>query len=207
MIKDIVGAISDFIFVENKPEKADAIMILGGSHPELGERAAQLWKSGYAPVVFASGGFSVKLGKFPGPKSKTDIYDRAYETEFDFFTDVLIKNGVSLAAIHGENKSTFTKENALFAREAAEAAGFSIQRAILVCKAFHARRSLMYYQMAFPDAAFLVCPVPAHGITKENWFRSDYGIERVMGELSRCGNQFTEDFISNKALLADSCSD
>jgi len=37
-------------------------MIVGGSHPELAEKAAELWNDGYAPIIFASGGVSVKTG-------------------------------------------------------------------------------------------------------------------------------------------------
>ena len=62
-----------------------------------------------------------------------------------------------------------------------------------VCKAFHARRCLMLYQMAFPDAAIKVCPVHCFNITKENWYKSEQGIDRVLGELARCGNQFAGD--------------
>jgi uncharacterized SAM-binding protein YcdF (DUF218 family) len=201
MIKDVIEDIGNFIFVEDKVEKSDAIMVVGGSHPELGEKAAELWKQQYAPVILISGGVSIKTGKFPGPKSKAEIYNKPYETEYDFFTDVLLKNGVPSTAIFGENRSSYTKENALFARKVAEENKLYIHKAILICKAFHARRSLMFYQMAFPDAIFLVSSVPGFGITKDNWYKSDYGIQRVMGELSRCGNQFTDDFINSKALF------
>ena len=201
MIDKIVNDIGDFIFVENKVEKADAIMVVGGSHPELGEKAAELWKRQYAPVILISGGVSIKTGKFPGPRSKSEIYNKQYETEYDFFTDVLLKSGVPQSAFYGENKSSYTKENALFAREVVSRNKLSISKAILICKAFHARRSLMFYQLAFPNVNFLVSPVFGYDITKDNWYKTDYGIQRVMGELSRCGNQFVDDFINDKASL------
>jgi len=37
-MNSIIKEIGQFIFVENIPEKADAIMVVGGSHPELGEK-------------------------------------------------------------------------------------------------------------------------------------------------------------------------
>jgi uncharacterized SAM-binding protein YcdF (DUF218 family) len=201
MTNRMIVDISNFIFVEDAPHKADAIMIVGGSHPELGEKAAELWKQGYAPVILASGGVSIKTGKFPGPKSKTDIYDKDYKTEYAFFTDVLLKNGVPQSAIYGEDKSSYTKENALYTKLVADENGFHIHQAILVCKAFHARRSMMFYQMAFPNVTFNISTVNGYDISKENWYKNDYGIQRVMGELSRCGNQFAEDFIKNKDLF------
>lgn len=94
----ILRDIGKFIFVENNPEKVDGIMVVGGSHPELGEKAAELWKNGYAPYVFIGGGVSIKSGTFPGPRSKADVYNKSYKTEYDFFTDVLLINGVPQSA-------------------------------------------------------------------------------------------------------------
>lgn len=202
MLHDVIRDIGDFIFVEHQTQKSDAIMIAGGSHPELGENAAASWKKQEAPIVLISGGVSIKTGKFPGPRSKAEIYNKQYETEYDFFVDVLLKNGVPESAFYGENKSSFTKENALFAREVVSSNQLKISKAILICKSFHARRSLMFYQMAFPDVHFFVSPVPSYDITKDNWYKTDYGIQRVMGELSRCGNQFVEAFINDKALMS-----
>ena len=61
-VHDILADIGDFIFVSDPPEQADAIMVAGGSHPELPEYAATLWKAGYAPRIFIGGGVSIKLG-------------------------------------------------------------------------------------------------------------------------------------------------
>lgn len=186
----IIQDIGEFIFVENQPERADAIMVVGGSHPELAEIAADLWRKGYAPRIFIGGGVSIKTGKFPGPRTKSDIYNKEYSTEYEFYKDVLLKNGVPEDAILGENRSGFTRQNALFARETAVENGILIRKMLLVCKAFHARRSLMFYQSAFPEAEILVIPYAGFDITRENWYRSEYGVKRTLGELSRCGNQF-----------------
>ena len=51
----------------------------------------------------------------------------------------------------------------------------------------------MLYQLAFPDVSFKVCPVPCYNITKENWYKTEAGIHRVLGELARCGHQFVGD--------------
>ena len=44
--------------------------------------------------------------------------------------------------------------------------------------------------MAFPGVEIIVCPVHCYNITKENWHTKEQGVERVLGELARCGNQF-----------------
>ena len=189
-MNDIIKDIGNFIFVEDELKKSDIIFVVGGSHPELGEKAAELWHNGYAPLCFVGGGVSIKAGVFPGPKSKSDIYNKKYKTEFDFFKDVLLTNGVDLQAIIGEKRSSFTRENADFAKSSCDEMGIEVHTAILICKTFHARRSLMFFQSAFPDTTFYVSTVDGFDITKDNWFESEYGVNRVLGELKRCGDQF-----------------
>ena len=194
MTNRIIPDISNFIFISDTPIKSDAIFLPGGSHPEQPEYAAELYKKGFAKWLIPSGGVSVKRDRWPGVRSKADIYDGDYKTDCEFFTDVLIKNGVPTEAIVGEDKSGHTRDNAFLSRKAVDEKGIEIKTAIIVCKAFHARRCLMLYQMAFPNVSFTVCPVCCYNITKDNWYKTEAGIDRVMGELARCGNQFVGDF-------------
>ena len=189
----IINDITNFIFVEDEPQKVDAIFLSGGSHPEQPEYAAELYRKGYAKWLIPSGGVSVKRDKWPGVRSKADIYNGDYQSDCEFFTDVFVKNGVPADVIVGEDKSGHTRDNAFLSRMAVDEKGVEIKTAIIVCKAFHARRCLMLYQMAFPNTAFYVCPVVCMGITKDNWYKSEQGIDRVLGELARCGNQFVGD--------------
>ena len=194
MEKHIITDISNFIFVDEKPEKVDAIFLPGGSHPSQPEYAAELYHKGLAKWIISSGGVSIKRDKWPGVRSKADIYNGDYQSDCEFFTDVLIKNGVPIDAIIEENKSRHTRDNAFFSLKAVDEKGVEIKTAIIVCKAFHARRCLMLYQMAFPNVLIKVCPVHCYNITKYNWYKTEQGIDRVLGELARCGNQFVGDF-------------
>jgi uncharacterized SAM-binding protein YcdF (DUF218 family) len=200
-----IDDISDFIFLQDEMEKADIIFIPGGSHPELGEHAAKLWKQGLASLIMPSGGVSVKTGKFNGVKSKKEIYNKEYMTDCEFIADVLLKNGVQKNSIIWEDTSGYTKENALFSRRIADVNNLSIKKAILCCKSFHARRSLMCYQLAFPEVEFYIHPVPYHEgdifISKETWYKTEAGIKRVLGELQRCGNQFNDEILKLKEVL------
>ncbi len=193
MQEPIITDISNFIFVSEQPEKADAIFLPGGSHPQQPEYAAELYHKGLAKWLIPSGGISVKRDKWPGVRSKADIYNKNYHSDCEFFTDVLVKNGVPIDVIIEENKSGHTRDNAFLSRKAVDKKGIEIKTAIIVCKAFHARRCLMLYQMAFPDVKIKVCPVHCYNITKDNWYQTEEGIDRVLGELARCGNQFVGD--------------
>ncbi|MCM1328672.1 MAG: YdcF family protein [Ruminococcus sp.] len=193
---DLVKEIGDFIFVEDEPQMCDVIITVGGSFPQIAEKAAELYKNGFSDCVLAGGGVSVKTGVFAGVKDKKDIYIGDYKTECDFYTDVLIKNGVPETAIVREDKSGHTRANAECAAAVLKEQGMSSEKLILVCKRFHARRCLMFFQSAFPEAEILIVPadieVGDFNVTKYNWHTSPYGIKRVMGELARCGDQFTE---------------
>lgn len=189
----IIDDITDYIFVSDKPEKSDIIFLPGGSFPYQGEFAAKLYREGYASLLMPSGGVGVKHGKWQGVKEKADIYNGDYKSDCEFLTDVLLKNGVPMSAIIGEDRSGHTRDNAFLSRKVADETGLKINSGIIVCKSFHARRCLMLYQMAFPKTRLRVCAFDVMGITKDNWFATQQGIDRVLGELTRCGNQFVED--------------
>ena len=189
----IYTAISDFIFMEDLPEKADAIFIPGGYHCELPEKAAELYKQGFAPIVIPTGKYSIVRGHMKELASGADRYTGNYRTEAEFYGDVLYQNGVPRESIFEENESEYTYQNALFTKRLLDEKGIVVKKAIIVCKAFHSRRSYMYYQREFPDTQFFVVPVKGSvypEIQKDNWYLSEAGRKRVMGEMERIGVQF-----------------
>lgn len=181
----------EFMFISDQPEKADIIFIPGNGYPHMEEKAADLYKKGFAPYILPSGKYSITAGKFSGVLLKEAVYDKEYQTEWQFLKDVLMQNGVREKDILKEEKATFTWENALYSRKVTDEAGLSIKKAILCCKSYHARRVLMYYQRAYPETEFLVCPSFPDGISLENWRESQKGIQEVMGEVSRIISQFS----------------
>lgn len=187
-----IKEITDFIFVSGKPVKSDAIFVVGGSIPQAAEKAADLYKKGYSDRIFIGGKFSIKRSCFP-------LSD--FETEYDFYRHILLKNGVCEKDIFGERESQYTKQNAEFAKNAADKNGIDIKTAIIVCKSFHAKRSLLFYQMYFPDTEFSVVTFDGFDISRDNWYKSDYGIKRVLGEIERIGNQISPELINDLPTL------
>lgn len=181
----------EFMFISDQPEKADIIFIPGNGYPHMAEKAADLYKKGFAPYILPSGKYSITAGEFSGVLLKEAVYDKEYQTEWQFLKDVLMQNGVREKDILKEENATFTWENALYSRKVTDEAGLSIKKAILCCKSYHARRVLMYYQRAYPETEFLVCPSFPDGISLENWRESQKGIQKVMGEVSRIISQFS----------------
>lgn len=184
--------ITDFIFVEHEPEKSDIIFIPGSGFPQLAEEAAKLYHRGFAPWVLPSGRYSITLGHFGGVQEKQECYQGNYETEWDFLRQVLMEKQVPGDAILKEAQATYTYENAIYSRQVTDSMGLDIRQAILCCKPYHARRSLLYYQLLYPETKFLVCPIKDSSVTKENWFFSEKGTKIVLGEIERIGVQFHE---------------
>ncbi|MEE1032084.1 MAG: YdcF family protein [Ruminococcus sp.] len=187
--KKFLDNFTDYIFVENELEKADIIFVPGNGFPQMAEKAAQLWTEGMAPFVLPSGRYSIITGKFVGVQAHQERYQEEYATEWDFLKDVLVKNGVAEDAVLKENQATYTYENAINSRKVTDGLHLEIKKSIICCKAQHARRCQMYYQLLYPETQFMICPVDV-GINRENWHLTSEGIEEVLGEMERCGKQF-----------------
>ena len=192
MNQRFLDQITDFIFVNDIPGRADMIMVPGNGFPQMAERAAQLYHEGHAPMILPSGKYGRLSGIFEGVQDKRELYDETYDTEWEFLHDVLRKCAVPERAILREDQATFTYENAVFSRRVTDAAGIDVRSAIVCCKSYHARRCLMYYQLMYPETDFQICAVEIQGIRRDNWYLSEAGIELVLGEMERCGSQFHE---------------
>ena len=190
-MENIAAEIENFIFAENRIEKADVIFVPGNGYPEMAEAAARLYHEGIAPYIIPSGRYSITLGRFGGVLHNREKYSGGYKTEWEFLRDVLMKNGVPEGAVLREDRATYTYENALLSQKAAEEKGLSIKKAILCVKNYHAGRALMYYQTVFPETEIMVCPVSVDGITKSNWRQSEGGIREVCAEMQRIVTQFS----------------
>lgn len=200
----IISDITDFIFMSDKPQMSDIILIPGTAHAETTEKAAELYHLGFAPLVMPSGKFSYKLGRFAAEKVTNPRYQCQYATEFDYCKYILTANGVPEAAILCENRATNTVENAKFSAETLAALGISPTRAILCCQAFHARRAFMSYGCFFPNTELVVIPAATQGITASNWHESERGYKKVLGELAKCGSYFATEHARLRSASAKS---
>lgn len=181
-----IRAVTDFIFIAHEPAPADVIFVPGSAYPEHVLRAAELYRQGFAPLVLPSGQFAIGSAGFVG--------DPDYATEWAWMQALLLQNGVPDCAILREDRATYTWENAQFSRQVTDAAGVIVHRGILCCKPYHARRALLYYQAAYPETEWLVCPADFPACDRTTWHLTAEGRTQVLGEVRRLGDQVNEVF-------------
>ena len=119
--------------LDSGPRTADAIVVLGGRAPERADRAAALFRSGAAPVIFVSGA--------------DDALDNRR---------VLISRGVPSDAIRLEPNSRSTMQNARFTIPLLRA--LPAKRVIIVTSWYHSRRALHTFRHYASDLQFYSRP-------------------------------------------------
>jgi uncharacterized SAM-binding protein YcdF (DUF218 family) len=125
---------------DERPTRADLIVVLGSGLKDdnrpgqaltrRAQRAALLWKAGYAPVVACTGGLTAGRSR----------------TEADGCREVLEANGVPAGAILLEDRSRSTEENAAFTRELMAENGWGT--VLLVSDAYHLMRAMWIFSDA-----------------------------------------------------------
>ena len=177
--------ITDFIFVKNeKPTlPCDVILIPGGSHPQLIQKAIELYQKGMAKYILVSGGENRKIPDYP--------------SEAEFLKSIAVKEGVPSEAVLCEEKARNTYENAVYSHEIIRDKHLDDKKVILVCKEYHSRRALFTYQKVFPAyTEFFVEPVTdIKGLSRDNWFTKNEYIKTVMGEVEKMGKYFSNDVL------------
>lgn len=177
---NFMDCISDFIFIDDFIDPSDVILIPGGSHPQLAEKAATLYNQGMAHYILASGHYNPNI---PG-----------YSSEAEYLKSIAVDLGVPPEKFLCENKASHTFENAEFSLKMLKDMNIKADKIILVCKAYHSRRVLFTYRYYFPaNTEFLIASVvDKHGLCKDNWSTKPEYISKVMSEVEKIGKYFKD---------------
>ena len=172
MRRSLISKITNYIFLESNPRKADLAIVFGTRHKEPLDKVYKLYKNGLIPKILVSGGIN-KITK---------------ENEAEKMAENLIKLGVKREDIILENKSANTLENVQFSREIIEKKiGFrNIKKIIAVVKHYHSRRALMTLKKHFPESVkFSPVTYGIYGFTKNDWFKHKIGQRKVLSEWNK----------------------
>lgn len=154
--------------------KSDCILVLGSHDTRVAERAAEVYRQGYAPLVVMSGG----LGRL--------TKESFTQSEASLFAEIAMQHGVPKEAILTEDKSTNTGENIVFSRQLFLEKGLRPTSIILVQKPYMERRSYATFKKVWPEPS--VC-VTSPQISFEDYSTPSLPIEKVInimvGDLQR----------------------
>jgi uncharacterized SAM-binding protein YcdF (DUF218 family) len=167
-----INKITDYIFLKSNPQKADLALVFGTRHQDAVDKTFELYKNKFVDKILVSGGINKETGK----------------KEAEEMSEKLINLGVKKENILAEDKSTNSLENVLFSKKIIEKEiGFeNIHKIIAVVKSYHSRRALMTIKKHFPKNIELIpAPYEIYDFTKDNWFESEIGREKVLGEWNK----------------------
>lgn len=170
----IIGSITKFIFVEDRPQRADLIVVAGSGSTRVAKESLKLYKQGFANKIIFTGGFNEKLGK----------------RESEFMADIAVRDGVDRKDIYLEKKSTNTKENAIESLRLVKASKLKHKIIIVVGKPYHALRLKMTFAKVFPKSKILVAPSKYDSLSKKNWWKTEWGRWRVFAEVEKIGKYY-----------------
>lgn len=152
----------NFWIVDQPAESGDAIVILGDDNypADRASRAAELFKSGRAPRVVASG-----------------RYLRPYASIAELEERDLTNRGVPAAAvIRFPHHATDTREEAMALSQLISSHGW--KRVLLVTSSYHTRRSQYICEREFPQGTFLrVISAPDSDYDPDSWWKSRDGLK------------------------------
>ena len=223
----LLEAVTDFIFPEDEPEKADLILVCGSARLEPARRGAELFEKGCAPYIMPTGRFGERYRDFRDEMERVagndgrdpeDVFaeieaDAAKvgkpfpETEWEYQRNELLLRGVPEEAILRENESVNTFQNAIFARRVLEREHIPVSSLILCCQAFHSRRAGMTIASEFTDVRIILCPAKTRGIGRDSWYKTQTGYDKVLEELSKCGQYFSGERMYLAAMAGEPASD
>jgi uncharacterized SAM-binding protein YcdF (DUF218 family) len=144
LVAQDVKTLWDYMLMNQKLEKADAILVLGSSDLRKAEYAAQLYHDGWAPLLIFSGGEGRNTAGLWGM------------SEAEKFASIAIQKGVPESSILIKKRSTNTGENIQFTRQVIEEKELSIKKIIVAQKPYMERRTYATLMKQWPGIDFIV---------------------------------------------------
>ena len=164
----------DYHHVGHALRKADVIVALGSHDTRVAERAAELFREGWAPLVVCSG----HLGSLTGA-----TWTRS---EAEVFAQIAVERGVPRERVLLESRSTNTGENVDFTRQLLAEQGLLPRRAIAVQKPYMERRTLATFASRWPELDVVVTsPQLDFDDYATGGIRKDDVIHIMVGDLQR----------------------
>lgn len=137
-IDQLAKKLWDYGQMHHQLKPADAILVFGSYNPIVGERAAELFLQGYAPIVVFSG-------------NRSDSTTTWKKTEAETIADVAIATGLPKKHILLETKAKNSGENVQFSKALLAKHHITPKRIIVIQKPYAERRAFATVRKQWPE--------------------------------------------------------
>lgn len=164
----LLTAIGSFLVVDDRPTRADAIVVLSGDTGARLEQGVELFRQGYAQWLILVGG-----GQQGSPSAAEVMSRQAREM------------GVPPSRMMTVERSTSTREDALYTRDLMAQRG--LKSAILVTSPYHERRASLTFAKAFEGTGVSVSAYPVRDDLwhPDSWWQQDTTLRLTIIELAK----------------------
>jgi uncharacterized SAM-binding protein YcdF (DUF218 family) len=166
---------ADWLSAGDRPQKADAILVLGGSYSRPFQ-AADLYRQGFARKVYVS---------VPAREDQLRLLDEAgiaFPREEEVVRQVLLKKGVPASAIEYLGKDSIS--TAAEAQAARELFAQGAPKLLVVTSPYHLRRTRMTFTDALPAADIRVIAT-SYDPLPQAWWQDQSAARNVLLELAK----------------------
>jgi uncharacterized SAM-binding protein YcdF (DUF218 family) len=171
----LLHAMGTWLRVEDRLERADAIVVLAGGTPRREATAAALWKEGWAPSVIISRPF-----ERPDLRELIDLGIRRFDQQGESRMALRTYGVPDDQIIAIPDISRTTEPELALVREAAQARGY--RRLILVSSPEHTRRVKVLWSRQSPGGPEAIVVPAREPFPFEDWWRSRRAAESVLHE-------------------------
>jgi uncharacterized SAM-binding protein YcdF (DUF218 family) len=146
-IDNLAKIIWNYMVLNQTLKKADVILALGSNDIRVADRAAELYKKGYAPYIICSGGIA----------HTNDINATGWDkSEAVVYKNHLLELGVPEEKIILEVDSKNCQENVLFTKKLIHDRNLNFKKLILVQKPWMERRMYATFRKNWPELSFTI---------------------------------------------------
>ncbi len=170
-----VSYAGEWLSASDRPQKADAILVLGGSYSRPFQ-AAELYRQGYASRICVS---------VPAREDQYRLLDEAgiaFPREEEVVRQVLMKKGVPASAIEYLGKDLISTAAEAQAARSLFAGG--APRLLVVTSPYHLRRARMTFSDALPAADIRVIAT-SYDPFPQAWWQDQSAARNVLLELAK----------------------
>lgn len=189
-VDSAIKTVWDYMHMNHRLKKADAIMALGSYDIRVAEYAVKLWLDGWAPYLVCAGSGTVH--------SNSAVWQGFVgSTEAEVFADVARKAGVPNDVILIENRSQNTGQNYEFTLALLREKNLDVKSIIAVQKPFMERRTYATGKVWLPEDIELIVTSPNLSLDEypnEIVSQNNHWIHNMIGDLQRVKEYPTKGF-------------